>query len=137
MSFWLISASHGILAGLVSLIRPLRFLYVRTRSSICLALRARSHATWGIAPGFRSDDRPALKVRFNALVHPRFYIDWFGMNRAFSAKDFGVTRIPGALPQAAYECRAFGAKRILTWERTFFWRFDCVSGHKCAGATRL
>jgi hypothetical protein len=32
------------------------------------------------------------------------------MNRAFSAGG-GVARIPGALPQAAYERRAFGAKR--------------------------
>src|SRR5438067_12494948 len=33
-----------------------------------------------------------------------------GMNRAFSAGRFGIARIPGALPQAASEDRAFGAK---------------------------
>src|SRR6266850_1156113 len=35
-----------------------------------------------------------------------------GMNRAFSAGSLAIARIPGALPQAACDCRAFGAKQI-------------------------
>ena len=35
-----------------------------------------------------------------------------GVNRAFSARELSFFMIPGALPQARHECRAFGAKHM-------------------------
>jgi hypothetical protein len=66
----------------------------------------------GSFPRFRSDDGPALKARFNAPVRRQSHTDCYRNESRFQRWRFGVARIRGALPQAAYERRAFGAKQI-------------------------
>jgi hypothetical protein len=87
----------------------------RPHVRVCLALNARSHASLGHRPGFRSDDGPALKARFNAPVRRQSHPDWCRNESpgGCRAGRLALHESLGALPQAGYERRAFGAKQML------------------------
>jgi hypothetical protein len=67
---------------------------------------------------------PALKARFNAPVRRQSHADSCRNDSRFQRWRF--SRMPGALPQATYERRAFGAKQLLRRAMTMKGAFGAI-----------